>query len=257
MKSRQVLLLAVLSFSAAAPARAAVLVSENFESLTLQPFQSGTESGGDGTDWTPTLPAGWNMIFTGPVGDPIEWQGWRAVDVDSWIATEGDQGRSAWSRALIGQRDTALVADPDAYDDGTNIDTGLFNTSITTPVINLSTIVANSISIEFDSFWQNEETQMGLLDVSFDGGSNYTNLLTYDSAVLAPDQVIDERPLINVNNPGSGSLVFRFSMTNGSNDWWWAIDDVVINGTVVPEPGGPSLTAAAAILVCSVRRRKR
>jgi hypothetical protein len=235
--------------------RAAVLVSENFESLALQPFQSPTESGGDGTDWTPSLPAGWNMIFSGPAGDPIEWQGWRAVDVDSWIATEGNQERATWSRALIGAHDTVLVADPDAYDDTTNIDTGLFNTWITTPVVNLGTVFANTVTIEFDSFWRNEVTQVGTLEVSFDGGSNYSNLLTYDPNLFADGQVIDERLLFNVSNPAAGQLIFRFGLTNASNDWWWAVDDVVISGTVVPEPAAGIL--AGMVLFAGMARRRR
>ncbi len=247
---------AALSLAVISSGQAAVLVSENFESLALQPFQSPTEGGGDGTDWTPSLPAGWNMVFSGPVGDPVEWQGWRAVDVDSWIATEGNQERATWSRALIGGHDTALVADPDAYDDGTEVDTGLFNTWITTPVINLGVIAANSVTIEFDSFWRNEVTQIGTLEVSFDGGGNYVTLLTYDPNFFGDGQVIDERPLLNVNNPGgSGDLVFRFGLTNASNDWWWAIDDVVISGTVIPEPGSCILAGTALLAGLSRRRR--
>jgi len=234
---------------------AAVLVSENFESLSLQPFQSASETGGDGTDWTPALPAGWNMTFSGPPGDPVEFQGWRAMDVDSWIATEGNQERATWSRALIGAHDTVLVADPDAYDDITNVDTGLFNTWITTPAVDLSTVVASSVTIAFDSFWRNEVTQVGTLEVSFNGGGSYSTLLTYDPNLFADGQVVDERPLLNVGNPASGQMIFRFGLTNASNDWWWAIDDVVISGTVIPEPA----TGALAALLCSagLARRRR
>ena len=229
-------LTAALLISASGSTFAATLVSENFEGLALEAFQSPTESGGDGTDWTASLPTGWAMSYSGPVGDPIEFQGWRVLDVDSWIATEGNQDRNLWSRASIGGRDSVLVADADAYDDGTEIDTGLFNTYITTPAIDLTGIVPNSAVIEFDSFWRNEVTQIGTLDVSFDGGMTYANLLTYDSSLLPDGQVIDERPNFALSNPGSGTLQFRFGLSEASNDWWWAIDDVLITADLVPEP---------------------
>jgi hypothetical protein len=237
-------------------ASAGTLLSEGFDAVTLQPFESPTEQGGDGTDWSPGLPAGWTMTFSGPQGNPIEFQGWRVMDVDSWIATEGDQDRSKWTNAGVGAHDSVLVADPDAYDDATNIDDALFNTYIHTPTFDLGSLAPSTVSISFDSFWRNEETQKGSLDVSFDGGATFSNLMKYDSSQIEDGLVIDERLTLAVNNPGSGSLQFRFGLTEGSNDWWWAIDDVLITADPVPEPSTFALGALGIAGYAFLRRRK-
>jgi hypothetical protein len=150
-----------------------------------------------------------------------------------------------------------LLVDPDAYDDGTNVDTGLFDATITTPPINLSTIVPGTVAIAFDSFFRNEDTSDLLLDVSFNGGASYTNLLTYDSATLADGARFDERLSFPVSNPASGSLVFRFSLQDGSNDWWWALDDVEITGQPIPEPTTIGLAGVVVATLLSISRRRR
>ncbi len=210
-------------------ASAITLLSENFEGLSRGPYASPTEiPSAGGQDWTDQLPANWQMTFSGPLGNPIEFQGWRVHNVDSWIATEEDQGRSTWSNPGVGQNGAVLLVDPDAYDDGTNIDVGLFNSWITTPPVDLSGITPGSVKIAFDSFWRSEVTQIGTLDVSFDGGVNYENLLTYDSNLLTSGAIIDQREIIDIDNPGSGTMLFRFGMTEASNNWWWAIDNVEV-----------------------------
>jgi hypothetical protein len=246
---------AVLSMSS--PALGAVLLSETFEGLTLMPYTSPTESGGDGTDWTDVLPAGWvASIGASPVGNPVEFQGWRVHDVDSWIATEGNQDRNTWTLGGVGSRGQVLLVDPDAYDDGTNIDDALFNATVTTPPINLTGMVPNTVSIAFDSFFRNEETSDLLLDVSVNGGTTYTNLVTYESSSLPDGDVFQERLNFPVANPGAGSLVFRFTLRDGSNDWWWAIDDVEISGTRIPEPSSVALGGLAIAALAAVRRKR-
>lgn len=246
---------AVLSLSTGFLSGATIL-SEGFEGVPLQPFESPTEKGGDGTDWSPGLPAGWKMTFSSPIGNPIEFQGWRVLDVDSWIATEGDQERSKWTHAGVGAHDSVLVADADAYDDGTNIDDAQFNAYVHTPSFDLSSLAPNSVSISFDSFWRNEETQKGSLDVSFDGGVTFDNLLKYDSSLIEDGLIIEDRLTFKVNNPGSGSLQFRFALTEGSNDWWWGIDDVQIDADPVPEPSTLALGALGLAGYALLRRRK-
>ncbi|NLX54553.1 MAG: PEP-CTERM sorting domain-containing protein [Planctomycetaceae bacterium] len=69
--------------------------------------------------------------------------------------------------------------------------------------------------------------------------------------------LFDEHLVFAVNNPESGSLVFRFSLLEGSNDWWWAIDNVTIQGAIVPEPSSFVLGAMAVLGLLVVARRRR
>ena len=252
---RKTLTLALM-IGASAAATADTLVSTGFEGLTLNPFSSATELGkGDGTDWTDALPAGWSMRYDGPIGNPVEFRGWRVMDVDSWIATEGNQDRATWTRGGVGARGSVLVEDGDAYDDGTNIDTALFNTYAQTPSVSLDGVLPGSVGISFDSFWRNEATQMGRLQVSYDGGASFETIKTYDSALLPDGQVIDEHVEMTVNNPGTGTMVFQFAYTDASNDWWWAIDNVEVTAVAVPEPSVMALGLLGLGAVLVSRRR--
>lgn len=258
---RSNLLAALLVAVLGATGRAEVFINEGFESFTLKPYTSPTElsagvSKGDGTDWTDLLPTGWGMTVTAPDGNPTEFRGWRIHDVDSWIATEGDQDRAKWTKGGVKQRGSVMVADGDAFDDGTNIDTGLLSTYLTTPTIDLATVAPGTVVVSFDSFWKNETTQMGIFQVSFDNGTNWTDLKGYDSAALAADVVIDETVSVNVNNPASGKMMFRFGYLNASNDWWWAVDNVKVEGRLVPEPATGSLLGLASMLLVAARRRR-
>lgn len=233
------------------------LLVENFEGLPMQPYTSPTETPfGDGTDWSDKLPAGWNMTFTGPVGNPIEFQGWRVHDVDSWIKTEGNQDRGTWTRGGVDKHGSVLVVDPDAYDDGTDIGPTHMDTSVTTRPIALSGVAANTIHLAVDSFIKNEEPSDLSIDVSYDGGVNYSNLLFYESDNLAANQILDEHLDLPVNNPNSGSLVFKFSLLRGDNDWWWALDNVAVTGRMVPEPSSLVLFVGSALGLLGRARRR-
>ncbi len=237
--------------------KADTLLSEDFEGLALKPYQSATEMGGDGTDWTDELPAGWTSSFMGPVGDPIEFQGWRVHDVDSWIATEEDQDRSTWTHGGVGEHGSVLVVDPDAYDDGTDIGSDNMFADVMTPAIDLSTVVPGTVSIMVDSFFRNETPSDLSLDVSFDGGSTYSNLVYYESDALGDGDVFDDQLQFAVDNPASGSMVFKFSLIDGDNDWWWAIDNVSVTGQLVPEPTSFALIGCGLGLLGLIRRRNR
>jgi len=232
-----------------------VLLFEDFESLPLGPFVSPTEGGGDGTDWTDVPPAGWvRDNTTTPAGPPAEFFGWTFLDKNSWIATEGNQGRSQFTFG----RGTVMVADGDAYDDGTNVDPDLFNALITTPGLDLSSVEPNTVVIEFDSSWDAYSTQEARLDVSFDGGSSYTNVFTDESEVRGDQDLgINEHLIFDIDNPGAGTLVFRFGYLEAGNDWWWAVDNVKISGVsaVIPEPSSFLLLALGLLGLAVYRRR--
>lgn len=176
------------------------------------------------------------------------------MDVDSWVATEGNQDRGLWTRGGVGAHGSVLVADGDAYDDGTNIDTGLMNTSPQPghrPLRSrarfgddfLRLLLAQRRDAERKP--SRQLRRRGSFDV----------LKAYDSAALADELVIDERLDIAVNNPASGSMIFEFAYTDASNDWWWAIDNVRIDALAVPEPSVMTL-GLLGIATLLLRRRR-
>ncbi len=172
-----------------------------------------------------------------PPGGVPEWYGWTFADKSFW-QIQGDQGRINFTRG----QGTIAVGETDEWDDLPQPN-NRFNSFLTTAPIDLSTVAPGSVVFEFDSSFRPEAgstttNQVGTLEVSYDNGSNWSNLFTYDfsntgSAATAPNVNEFKRVRLDdpiTGNPGSGQMVFRFSLT-GTNDWWWAVDNLVVTGT--------------------------
>lgn len=227
------------------------LLSEDFEGLSLMDATSATETAAPGV-WTNVPPAGWTRDnSTTPLGSPAEFQGWTFLNKDWWIQTAGDQDRSSFTAG----QGVVAVADPDEYDDGTNIDDAMFNVFLATPAIDLSGVGANTVHVKFDSSFRAEVTQIAQLDVSFDG-TNFSHILEYDSAALVDGQTYNDAVDLSINNPTGGSMWLRWGMVQGSNDWWWAIDNVNVSGRQVPEPASMTLASLAGLALLGLRRRR-
>lgn len=248
---------------AAANVKADVLFSEDFEGLPLKPAQSPTEIGNPAA-WTDVPPAGWvRDNLTTPIGDPVEFQGWTFVNKDWWVATSGDQERSQFTTGS----GTVAVADPDEYDDGTDVDgtnpAGLFNASLRTPGIDLSGVEAGSVVLSFDSSFRAETPQIAILDVSFDNGASFSEILKYDSNLLPDGDLITGPLSFPLSNPSGGTLIARWSLVEAGNDWWWAIDNVQVEGRIPGTPTVPeALNASGALgmafgLMALIRRKAR
>jgi Ca2+-binding RTX toxin-like protein len=209
------------------------LFAENFETVPLDPFQSGTESGGDGTDFSATPPIGWTADpTTTPVGGPVEFFGWTVLDKQSWITSAGNQGRGEFTNAS----GAVLVADPDEYDDGAaSVGPNQFNAYIRTPAIALAGVEAGTATVTFDSSWRAEGTQKAAIDVSYDGGVTWNRVMLFDSDASSPDFKADatnESVTVALDNPaGATEAIIRFGMFDAGNNWWWAVDDIIVQGT--------------------------
>ena len=244
---------------AAIDARAAQLFSENFDGLELGPFVSPSESGGSGTDWTDVPPPGWvrdNGATT--TGGPPEFFGFTFMDVGAWVVTEGNQERSMFTRGT----GTVMVSDPDAYDDIGNIEANAYNVLMTTPAVSLANVVANTAVLKFDSSFRPYDAMTATVEVSFDGGTNFTNLLSMNSANVPGGESslerVDEAVSLPLNNPaGASSALIRFGMSNADNDWWWAVDNVTVEGDLVPEPSSVGIIAMGMAGLMLPRRRRR
>ena len=229
---------ATLSHDSASEAKEDHHLVEDFDSLKLGPFESSTESGGDGTDWTATAPDGWVMVLGpnhGPTagGDGVkEFNGWTFVDPVSWENTAPGQGRTEFTKGTVkGPQFPGViaVADSDEYDD---LADAKFDAALSTPAVNIAGVAAGALYITYDSSWR-QEPQQGKVLVSFDGGAPVVLL------ELTPDTptAYNETVTLALNNPeGAKSAVVTWDH-QGHNNWWWAIDNVRIYSEKVL-PGG-------------------
>ena len=197
------------------------LDEEDFEGLDLQPF-------GDANEGGTTEPA---------------YDGWTAMDVDSWTAQQGEQlGRTSLD---LGANNTALVADPDAWDDFTQGATALGYNSFIARSYDLAAFDEQTLEITFDYEFASYDVQLGTVEVSFDGGTIWQTLLELDSAVLGnsvlvsstdgPDPAgvrIVEPVSYSVANGDfdatSSEMLLRIGCTMADNDWWFAVDNILI-----------------------------
>lgn len=225
--------------TSAGPTAGTTLFTQNFEYEALGPFV--TELGGDGTDFTLTPPLGMGVDnSTMGTGGVPEWRGWSFADKNAWAQVD-NQARDSFTLAT----GTIAIADSDEWDDAAN--TGTFNSFLTTRPIDLSNVTAGSVALEFNSSFRAEGNQLGKVEISYNGGafSDLQTFLTADG--MNSHIVIDSSTVLNsvigggtvvgaLNSPASGTVQFRFSVTNADNNWWWAIDDVKVTGERVGVP---------------------
>jgi hypothetical protein len=228
-------------------ADAGTLLSEGFEGVTLGPFVSRT-TGSDGTDFSEALPTGWVRDTTttpAPATGP-EYFGPQVFDVDSWVAEAG-QARDQFTKGGVGAHGNVVVFDADQFDDQTGIEPDLFNVYLRTPSLSLAGVAANKVTVRFDSSFRPYDGMTGLVDVSFNNGGTWTNLLTLDTASSGGNSSlsrVNESIALPVSNPAGGSMLVRFGMVTAGNDWWWAIDNVRVSTTEADVNGDGSVDIA-------------
>lgn len=216
---------------------------EDFEGLTLQPFgvAAGTPPG-DGTDYTQDI-ANWSIDNTAMLGFSREgaFDGWAALDSDSWVNQQGGQGRTDLS--TFGTHNTLLVADGDAfYDFDRNLDdTGDappqgMNTFISR-TYDLSNYDNCTLVISFDYEFVIENAQRGTAEVSFDGGTTWVSLLDLDSNDGSNDTKISAAGVFTAGTDFTASqssqMILRFGYLNADNNWWFAIDNVRVEAELL------------------------
>ena len=198
-----------------------VYFQENFDGVILKPFESDSESGGDGTDWSPFGPDGWlidkNSSHGATSGGETvkEFDGWTFIDPVSWNATAG-QDRSKFTKG----KGVIAVADSDEFDDKAD---AKFNSSLTTPIIDISAASKNTLILKYDSSWR-KEPQSGSVTIAYNGGEPIL-LLNLDEN--SPD-ALNETIELELNNPANARTAVITWNYSGHNNWWWAIDNIKV-----------------------------
>ena len=231
-------------------AQGQTLFFEDFEGLALGPNREEALKGS--AVWTATAPSGWlsdnsQVPGVGTAQDGVvEWAGWGFANKDWWVQTAGNQRRAEWS---LGSG-TVMIADPDEWDDAAHPQ-GLFNVFVTTPVIPLSGLEANSLVIAFDSTWRPEGFDDGLPNFPVnEEGRPINNQTAFVRSIFnagvtndvvhwnsdpeseffkADSDFINEAVLLPLNNAADAtSLKLAFAMELAANDWWWAVDNITV-----------------------------
>ena len=200
-----------------------IYFEEDFDELVLGAFESDSESGGDGTDWTAQGPSGWTMVKGGGHGPTAggeavkEFDGWTFMDPVSWDATAG-QDRAQFKKG----QGVIAVADSDEYDDKAD---AKFDAWLSTPEIDITGAGAGTLVLSYDSSWR-QEPQTGSVTVSYDGGAEVTLLELGAGKATAYDETVE----LDLKNPAGAKTAVISWDHQGHNNWWWAIDNVKVYG---------------------------
>ncbi len=188
---------------------------DDFENTTLVPF----------------------TVASGTTSEPAYF-GWTAMDVDSWFAEQGDQGRDTCGCLGTTTNNTAMIADPDAWDDFTAGTIGTGYNSFVSRTYDLTGFDFSSVQIDMVYEFRAEDSQVGTIEVSFDGGTTWQLLERFDTATLGDGNYADSnggtsgtdgQGTYNAGvefNATSSEMILRFGMIESGNDWWFAFDDI-------------------------------
>ncbi|WP_436502258.1 hypothetical protein [Actinokineospora sp. HUAS TT18] len=186
--------------------------TDPFDTATLNPRVDETGIPTSVLGWTKTMPSGWSIDNTGMgTGGMAEWRGWSLTNDDFWTKTQTGQQRESNVRA----RGVFAVADSDEWSDKAT--SGSFNSTIVSPSYNVTG--KSSAAIRFGSHYLKEGGETATVSVSFNGGAAQ-NLLTYTGDAVA------KLENLSVAVPaGATSMVVRWRLSNGVNNWYWAVDN--------------------------------
>jgi len=120
------------------------------------------------------------------------------------------------------------IVDSDGYGSG-----GAQDTSLVSPVVDLTSVTAPVIKFNQDFNWLGGEKAD--IDLSLDGGATWATVLS---------QAADVRGVKEIAIPqaaGKSAVQVRFHYYLASYEWWWEVDSVLIGSTVNCEAAGGGL----------------
>lgn len=154
-----------------------------------------------------TVPDGWSVVDHAGTG-----QVWEFTD-------SGDRGN------LTGGDGRFAIIDSDNYGNG-----GRQDTSLVSPVVDLSGVTAPVIRFNQDYNWLNSDRAD--VDLSLDGGTTWSNVLRQAADVRGPK--VTQVPIPQA--AGQAQVRVRFHYYEASWEWWWQVDNVLIGSTLICKP---------------------
>ncbi len=122
---------------------------------------------------------------------------------------------------------------------------GQMDTFLRTSPIDLSQIAAGSAVFEFDASYKSGLPRIGVIEVSYNGGSTWIDLAHFDNSDVSSSRIRISKtgitgagitPITGIlDNPTTGSMVFRISLQVAISGWL-AIDNLKVTGDVVGLP---------------------
>lgn len=224
-----------------------------FDTIQLGPYLEAVVSG-NGILLAPEQPSadtqGWTQIYGndhwGAANSGSSWagkdfNGWAFIDPVTW--KESNVGESEQYRYWSLGNDVIIVADSDEYADGTPGDNSIFESSLVSPAINLTT-VNRSLVISFNENYRYDGTQQAKMFVQYDGGADveipgfpYTSDSGFSTS--DPNLSIFNKEIHLIPPEEATSMRIKWYY-RGENNWWWAIDNIKVQ-QYTPDPSTGSV----------------
>jgi len=158
-------------------------------------------------DFSEGIPNDWEVVIN--EGD----EGWRDDDPGGRYE---DEDWAPWGNIVppfaIADSDWAGEVDMD--------------TELITPSLDLTGLSRARLSFDHKFVYYDEGgDERGRVDISLDGGSTWTNLVTYQGEDLVGRVVLDIS-----SAAGQSNVKIRFHYANAYYDWFWAVDNVSVYG---------------------------
>ncbi|WP_202797020.1 S8 family serine peptidase [Kribbella flavida] len=152
---------------------------------------------------------------------------------NGWTVVDNKGNGQVWKFEDLGKRGNLTgggggfaIVDSDEYGSGQQQDT-----SLVSPVVDLTDVAAPVI--RFNQDFNRLGGEKADVDLSIDGGSTWTNVLSQTTA--------DVRGVKEIAIPqaaGQSAVQVRFHYYDASYEWWWQVDSVLIGTQITCEPVG-------------------
>ncbi|MFO0888459.1 MAG: cohesin domain-containing protein [Isosphaeraceae bacterium] len=194
------------------------ILDENFDALDTQ--QEVDVANPFANVWTGAAPSGWTYDIGGVSDDgKIDWQGWAFGRVEWWASVGGGQ-RADFSRG----RGVVAIVDPERWGGA-----GSFETTITSPSIDVTAAAGGTATLRFDSSWVPAADQVARIYASFNGEAP-VELLNWgsqgqDLKPAAPNEAV----ALPFDVPaGATNVMLTFELSDAVGGEYWAIDNLAI-----------------------------